>query len=256
MALGNNMYGDGFDSADINDALAQFTEDDWNNEAAECANDLFGSQTFMGLVNDIQGEGFTYDQAVYGANNFGVNWYSAAEIDAQNYIATNLTGYDNVLAYLETTLEYSHDHAVYGAGSINYFNVAKEIADGINTSYGELYNLLISYGFVHAEAQDACKAQDFTQKAKNRAQDYAGCDYYEIIDYLMNEGFTEEQAYAGSASTGAILSNDPCYIDANYYQTVMYPTCSEAEMVAYLTSCGYSPQRAALVADDIFNAKG
>ena len=73
---------------------------------------------------------------------------------------------------------------------------------------------------------------------------------------LMNEGFTEEQAYAGSASTGAILSNDPCYIDANYYQTVMYPTCSEAEMVAYLTSCGYSPQRAALVADDIFNAKG
>ena len=25
MALGNNMYGDGFDSADINDALAQFT---------------------------------------------------------------------------------------------------------------------------------------------------------------------------------------------------------------------------------------
>ncbi len=153
--------------------------------------------------------------------------------------------------YLKTTWGYSDDQALYGASAIDYFYEALQIANGTNSSYSGIFNLLSSYGFEYAEIEDACKAQNYDTKAANLvAEYYSSAPFFGIIEYLMNDGFTYSQAQYGAIQNGIYMGNDPCYQDGDAYITAN-PGCSQADFVSYLQGLGkyYSDTRILLVWD-------
>lgn len=72
-----------------------------------------------GLVEQLEYEGFTHEEAVYGANNCGADWFIQAGLKAESYL--DLMSFSR--AGLIEQLEYegfSHEEAVYGAEYVGY----------------------------------------------------------------------------------------------------------------------------------------
>lgn len=72
-----------------------------------------------GLVEQLEYEGFTHEEAVYGANNCGADWFIQAGLKAESYL--DLMSFSR--ARLIEQLEYegfSHEEAVYGAEYVGY----------------------------------------------------------------------------------------------------------------------------------------
>ena len=74
----------------------------------------FSAFSYSGLIKQLEYEGFTHEQAVYGADNSGADWFEQAAASAKNYLGFMAFSRDSLIAQLEYE-GFTHEQAVYGA---------------------------------------------------------------------------------------------------------------------------------------------
>ena len=118
-----------------------------------------------GLVEQLEYEKFSHEDAVYGADNCGADWMRQAERKAKDYLGYSAFSYTGLIEQLEHE-KFTHDEAVHGA--------------------------------------DSCGADWNEQAAKKAAEymEYSAFSRDGLIDQLMYEGFTTDQASHGASSVG------------------------------------------------------
>lgn len=75
--------------------------------------------SYSGLVEQLEYEGYTHDEALYGANNCGADWYYQAELKAKSYLEIMAFSKSGLIEQLEFE-GFTHDEAVYGAQANGY----------------------------------------------------------------------------------------------------------------------------------------
>ena len=219
------MDGDGFSVDEINEAIGQFKEDDWNAEAVQRGEKIVAEEFFTGMpwsemVYRIELYGFTTPQAEYGADNCGVSW----NINAAN-------------AYIN---------------------------DNTPTSPDELSTYLSGEGYTKSEIMEVLDYFSITCSGTvwyAQAEEYA---YYlqgsvmtvkDMVDILKGLGFTEDQAFQGVCKKGGFNEEEQAYY--RIYQLINNLDGSDlaaedkikSKIVAILVSEGYSATAADSAAD-------
>lgn len=125
----------------------------------------FSGFSYQGLIEQLEYEKYSHEEAVYGADNCGANWNDEALESAKSYIDYSGFSYQRLLEQLEHE-KFTHEQAIYGA--------------------------------------DNCGA-DWFQEAAECAESYINFSLFsreELLDQLLYDGFTQEQAEYGVRSVG------------------------------------------------------
>lgn len=69
--------------------------------------------SYEGLIEQLEYEGYSHSEAVYGVNNCGADWYEQAVKSAKNYLEIMAFSRSGLIEQLEYE-GYTHDQAVYG----------------------------------------------------------------------------------------------------------------------------------------------
>ena len=75
--------------------------------------------SYTGLIEQIEFEGYTHDEAVYAADNCGADWYEQAAKKAQEYLDTMAFSHDGLVEQLEYE-GFTHEQAEYGVQAVGY----------------------------------------------------------------------------------------------------------------------------------------
>lgn len=121
--------------------------------------------SYSGLVEQLKYEGYSNDEAVYGANKSGANWKEQAALKALDYLAYSPFSYSGLVEQLMFE-GFTNEEAVYGV-------------DKCGANWNE---------------QAALKAQDYL--------DYSSFSRDGLIAQLEFEGFTRQQAEYGVQAVG------------------------------------------------------
>jgi len=125
----------------------------------------FTAFSYSGLVKQLEFEGFTHAEAVYGVDRCGADWNEQAAKSALNYLSFMSFSYSGLVKQLEFE-GYTNKEAVYGV-------------DKCGADWNE---------------QAALKAQEYL--------DYSSFSRDGLIGQLEFEGFTRQQAEYGVQAVG------------------------------------------------------
>lgn len=121
--------------------------------------------SYGGLIDQLEFEKYSHEDAVYAADNCGADWNEQALKSAKAYLKTSAFSYSGLIAQLEFE-QFTTEQATYGA--------------------------------------DNCGA-DWNEQAAKCAKNYLDLMAFSregLIDQLIFEGFTQEQAEYGAAQNG------------------------------------------------------
>lgn len=79
----------------------------------------FSAFSMWGLVDQLMYEGFTEEEAIYGAWNTGADWYEQAVKKARSYLSFSSFSRDGLIEQLEYE-QFSHEEAVYAAEQVGF----------------------------------------------------------------------------------------------------------------------------------------
>lgn len=168
--------------------------------------------SYEGLIEQLQYDRYLKTEAVYAANNCGVDWNVQALKCAEEYlkyIPYSYSGLIEQLKYEKFTLE----QAKYGVShcKVNWseqaVKMAKAYLKDIPYSKQGLIEQLKYDGFTREQADSAadnCGA-DWNAQAAKSAENYLKYSAYskaELIEQLEYEGFTHSQAIYGVEANG------------------------------------------------------
>ena len=125
----------------------------------------FSAFSYEGLISQLEFEKYTYEDAVFAADNCGADWNEQALKSAKNYLSFSAFSYSGLIRQLEFE-KYTNDQAVYAA--------------------------------------DNCGA-DWNEQAAKSAKNYLSFSSFSrdgLIGQLEFEGFTREQAEYGVTVNG------------------------------------------------------
>ena len=117
----------------------------------------YSSFSYEGLVDQLEYEGYSHTEAVYGADNCGADWYEQALLEAENYLDYSAFSYEGLIKQLEYE-KFTHKEAVYGAdncGADWYEQAVKEAENYLDYSSFSRDGLIrqLEYeGFTNAQA--------------------------------------------------------------------------------------------------------
>lgn len=69
--------------------------------------------SYIGLIKQLEYEGYTHSEAIYAAENCGADWYEQAVMSAEQYLSVMAFSRSGLIEQLEYE-GYTHDQAVYG----------------------------------------------------------------------------------------------------------------------------------------------
>ena len=75
--------------------------------------------SYSGLVEQLEYEGYTHAEALYGADNCGADWYYQAALTAKSYLEIMAFSKSGLIEQLEFE-GFTHDAAAYGAQENGY----------------------------------------------------------------------------------------------------------------------------------------
>lgn len=113
--------------------------------------------SYEGLIEQLEFEGFSHSNAVYGADNCGVSWYDQATKHAKQYLKSMPFSYEGLISQLEYE-GYSSQQAIYGVNNCEadwYRQAArhaKQYLELMSFSRSELIEQLEYEGYTHDEA--------------------------------------------------------------------------------------------------------
>lgn len=125
----------------------------------------FSAFSYEGLIDQLEYEGYSHDEAVYAVDNCGADWNEQALFGALSYLDFAAFSYTGLIEQLEYE-EFTTEQATYGA--------------------------------------DNCGA-DWNEQAVKCAEsylEYSAFSKSELIEQLEYEGFTHEQAIYGAEANG------------------------------------------------------
>lgn len=125
----------------------------------------FTAFSYEGLVDQLEYEKYSHEDAVYAADNCGADWNEQALKSAKNYLSFTAFSYTGLIQQLEYE-QFTKEQATYGA--------------------------------------DNCGA-DWNEQAAKSAEDYLSMMSFSkdgLIEQLEYEGFTHEQAVYGAEQNG------------------------------------------------------
>ena len=181
-----------------------------------------------GLVEQLEYEGFTTEEATYAADNCGADWNEQAVRSAQQYLDLMAFSQEGLAEQLEFE-GFTAEQAAYGAeqaygsgttdsaspaagggtaGQSNALAAAEQYLSIMAFSYTGLIDQLEYEGYSTEEATyaaDHCGA-DWNEQAAKSAKQYLELMSFsrqELIDQLVYEGFTQEQATFGADQAGS-----------------------------------------------------
>ena len=73
----------------------------------------YSAFSYTGLIRQLEFEGYTTDQATYGADNCGADWFEQAVKSAKEYLDYSAFSRDGLIRQLEFE-GFTHEQAVYG----------------------------------------------------------------------------------------------------------------------------------------------
>lgn len=125
----------------------------------------YSSFSYTGLIEQLEYEKYSHEEAVYGADNCGADWNEQAKLSAKSYIDYSDFSYDGLIEQLEYE-GFTNEEAIYGA--------------------------------------DNCGADWFAEAAECAQSyiDYSSFSRQELYDQLIYEKFTAEQAEYGVSAVG------------------------------------------------------
>ena len=186
--------------------------------------------SYSGLIDQLEYEGYTAEEAEYAAKNCGANWNEQAVLSAKQYLKTMSFSKDGLIEQLEYE-GYTHEQAVYGAeqaysstsdasasanssnsgsvtvGEQNALQSALQYLNSMPFSYTGLIGQLEYEGYSDSEAKyaaDNCGANWNEQAVKSAEQYLATMSFsrQSLIEQLEYEGFTYEQASYAATENG------------------------------------------------------
>ena len=125
----------------------------------------FKAFSYTGLIDQLEFEGFTTEEATFAVDNCGADWNEQALLSAINYLDLMAFSYTGLIDQLEFE-GFTTEQATYGA-------------DNCNADWNE---------------QAAKKAQDYL--------DFMSFSKEGLLEQLEYEGFTHEQALYGASKAG------------------------------------------------------
>lgn len=75
--------------------------------------------SYKGLIKQLEYEGYTHEEAVYGADNSGADWNEQAALKAQSYLDTMQFSRDGLIKQLEYE-GFTKEQAEYGVQAVGY----------------------------------------------------------------------------------------------------------------------------------------
>ncbi|MDD5601188.1 MAG: Ltp family lipoprotein [Actinomycetota bacterium] len=75
--------------------------------------------SYSGLVKQLEFEGFTHEEAVYGVDRCGADWNEQAALKARDYLASMPFSYSGLVEQLEFE-GFTRQQAEYGAQAVGY----------------------------------------------------------------------------------------------------------------------------------------
>ena len=110
-----------------------------------------------GLIDQLEYEGFSHSEAIYGADNAGADWNEQAALKAKEYLGTMAFSRAGLIDQLEYE-GFTSDQAEYGVSRCGAdwneqaVKKAREYLELMSFSYDELVAQLEYEGFTHSEA--------------------------------------------------------------------------------------------------------
>lgn len=74
----------------------------------------YSSFSYEGLIDQLEYEGYSHTEAVYGANNCGADWYEQALLEAKSYLNYSAFSYEGLIDQLKYE-GFTNKEATYGA---------------------------------------------------------------------------------------------------------------------------------------------
>lgn len=119
-----------------------------------------------GLIDQLEYEGFSNADAVYGVDNCDADWNEQAEKSAKSYLKTMSFSYNGLIEQLKYE-GFTHEQAVYGVScsgadwNEQAAQAAKEYLDIMSFSRSGLIEQLVYEGFTYAQAEYGADANGF-----------------------------------------------------------------------------------------------
>lgn len=113
--------------------------------------------SYQGLVEQLEYEQYSHNDAVYAADNCGADWNEQAKKSAKSYLITSVFSESGLIEQLEYE-NFTHDQAVYGVNNCGAdwneqaAKTAKSYLDVMSFSKDELIEQLEFDGFTHDQA--------------------------------------------------------------------------------------------------------
>ena len=177
-------------------------------EAVELAEKMFKHLPYSrtGLIDFLKYDGFTYEDAVYGADNINAHWVDNISAYWDEYLKTNDREASDT-SKEETENEYSDTSKTETMAQKNVVKAAKNWLDYKPFSREKLIDRLKTDGFIDEDAIYGADninvdwKQQATQSAKDWL-DYKPFSREKLIDRLKTDGFTDEDAIYGVTQAG------------------------------------------------------
>lgn len=122
--------------------------------------------SYQGLIQQLEYEGYSHDEAVYGADNCGADWNEQALKSAQNYLSVMPFSYNGLIKQLEYD-KYTTEQATYGANNCGAnwneqaVKKAESYLDIMSFSRDSLIRQLEYDGFTHEQAVYGAEANGY-----------------------------------------------------------------------------------------------
>lgn len=75
--------------------------------------------SYIGLIEQLEYEGYTHEEAVYGADHCGADWNAQAALKAESYLKLMAFSREGLIEQLEYE-GFTHDQALFGVASVGY----------------------------------------------------------------------------------------------------------------------------------------
>ena len=192
--------------------------------ALECAINYLDATplSYSGLIKQLEFEQYSHSEAVYAADHCGADWNEQAARQARRYNRISSPSRDDLIDQLIST-GFTEEQTVFGADAVfgafdgtadekKALDEAFAYLDVMAFSYSGLIEMLEFVQYPHSEAvyaADHCGA-DWNEQAARCVREHIRGEYDEetsysredLIDRLISEGFTEEQAVYGAEANG------------------------------------------------------